>query len=88
MAVDARVLGVDPAWARGEQVFLSHCHQCQPGGEEGPASATNNTPVPGFLITFQVRQGIGAMPAFSSADIPQDERNERVASLTAVRGHA
>jgi mono/diheme cytochrome c family protein len=76
-----------PAVVRGERVFMTHCYQCHPGGEAGLAPAINNKPLPGFLIKFQVRQGIGAMPAFSSREIPSDELNDLVAYLRALRRH-
>ena len=50
--------------ARGEKVFMTHCHKCHPGGETGVGFAINNKPLPGPLIKAQVRAGIGAMPAF------------------------
>lgn len=71
----------------GRQVFFNHCHQCHPGGESGLGPALNNKPLPGFLIGFQVRQGLGVMPAFSEEEISDEELDELIAYLKALRGH-
>jgi hypothetical protein len=42
-------------------------------GEEGLGSAINNEPFPDFLIKFQVRNGLGAMPRFSEKEISEPE---------------
>lgn len=54
----------DPALERGAIAFMTRCHKCHPGGEAGLGPAINNKPLPRFLIRFQVRQGLGAMPSF------------------------
>lgn len=72
---------------RGELVFMRHCYQCHPGGEAGVGPAINNKPLPGFLIKFQVREGFGAMPAFSQHDISSEELDDLIAYLKALRGH-
>src|SRR4051794_30025447 len=76
-----------PEVQRGEIVFDRYCSQCHPGGEKGLAPAINNKPLPGFLIKFQVRHGIGAMPAFSEREIPRDELDALVKYLKALRRH-
>jgi mono/diheme cytochrome c family protein len=70
---------------QGEQVFMRHCHQCHPKGEAGLGPALNDKPMPGFLIRFQVRNGLGAMPAFSRDEIGRDELDDLVAYLAALR---
>jgi mono/diheme cytochrome c family protein len=57
----------------GQKVFAANCSQCHPGGEAGLAPAINNKPLPQWLIKFQVRNGLGAMPSFSSEQISGDE---------------
>lgn len=59
--------------ALGQRVFAANCTQCHPGGTQGLGPALNNKPLPGWLIRFQVRNGLGAMPAFSEAEIPDDQ---------------
>ncbi|WP_460880368.1 c-type cytochrome [Pontibacter rugosus] len=52
----------NPAVAQGEVVFMTYCQKCHPGGASGLAPAINNKPLPGFMIRFQVRHGVGTMP--------------------------
>jgi mono/diheme cytochrome c family protein len=59
---------------KGEQSFDKHCSKCHPNGEAGLGPALNNKQlVPRFLIRFQVRNGLGKMPAFSDEKIPSEE---------------
>lgn len=74
-----------PELARGEIAFDVHCSHCHPGGEKGLAPAINNKPLPGFLIKFQVRHGVGAMPAFSEREIEDEELDALVKYLKALR---
>jgi mono/diheme cytochrome c family protein len=76
-----------PAIERGRQVFMAHCHQCHPGGEAGLGPAINDKPLPGFMISLQVRRGLGAMPAFSPQELSPDELNALIAYLQALRRH-
>lgn len=76
-----------PEVAKGEVAFDQHCSHCHPGGERGLAPAINNKPLPGFLIKFQVRHGMGAMPAFSQREIAPDELDALVRYLKALRHH-
>jgi mono/diheme cytochrome c family protein len=70
---------------RGERVFMAHCHQCHPGGEAGLGPSLNDKPLPGFLIELQTRLGVGAMPGFSTTDIPEPDLDALVAYLEARR---
>jgi len=76
-----------PEIARGEQAFMRHCNQCHTGGETSFAPALNNKPAPGFLIKFQVRNGLGAMPAFPESEIGARELDDIVAYMKARRPH-
>jgi mono/diheme cytochrome c family protein len=76
-----------PAVEHGRQVFMTHCHQCHPGGEAGVGPAINDKPLPGFLIRLQVRNGLGAMPAFSPQELSPDEMGALIAYLKALRRH-
>ena len=71
--------------ARGERVFMANCHQCHPGGETGVGPAINDKPLPGFMIKLQVREGVGAMPAFAAHEIPPDDLDALVAYIKARR---
>ena len=71
--------------AMGHHEFIEYCHQCHPHGESGLAPAINDKPLPSFLIKFQVRQGLGAMPAFPEEVISDEELDAIVAYLKALR---
>lgn len=74
-----------PEVLQGRVAFDRHCSNCHPGGARGLAPAINNKPLPGFLIRFQVRHGLGAMPAFSEREIPREELDGIVAYLKELR---
>jgi mono/diheme cytochrome c family protein len=71
--------------ARGQVVFMTHCDKCHPGGESGLAPAINDKPVPGFVIRFQIRNGLGAMPAFKEETIPDDKLDDLMAYIKQQR---
>lgn len=74
-----------PEVMRGEVAYDHHCSHCHPGGEQGLAPAINNKPLPGFLIKFQVRRGMGAMPAFSEQEIADEDLDALVKYLKTLR---
>jgi mono/diheme cytochrome c family protein len=76
-----------PDSARGQMVFMRHCHQCHPGGEAGLGPALNNKPLPGFMMILQVRHGLGAMPSFSEQHISDEELDALIAYVKALRHH-
>lgn len=82
-----RLVLEDPVLVRGEQSFAIHCHQCHPAGEAGLGPTLNNKPLPTWLIRFQVRNGLGVMPRFSSAQIPPDELDALILYMKALRDH-
>lgn len=71
--------------ALGQRVFATNCDQCHPGGAQGLGLALNNKPLPGWLIKFQVRNGIGAMPKFSKQEISGEELDAVVSYLIWLR---
>ena len=73
------------SFAEGRRAFMRHCHACHPGGEAGLGPALNNKPLPTSLIKFQVRHGLGVMPAFKAEDIAPDELDSITAYLSALR---
>ncbi|ARS37330.1 c-type cytochrome [Pontibacter actiniarum] len=74
-----------PAVAQGKAVFKAHCQKCHPGGTAGLGPAINNKPLPGFLIRYQVRHGLGVMPAFKEEVISDQELDHLVAYLKKLR---
>ena len=79
MAID------DPQVALGERVFMRECSVCHPRGEAGLAPGINNKPIPEFLIKFQVRNGLGAMPSFSKEQVTPEELDAIVEYLEHMR---
>lgn len=75
---DARV-------AEGERVYTRECSLCHPRGEAGLAPAINNKPLPAFLIRFQIRHGLGAMPAFPESELSDAEVDAIIAYLMHMR---
>ncbi len=69
----------DETLIHGRQIFAEHCQQCHPNGSEGLGPALNNKPLPGFLLRLQIRNGLGAMPAFSEKIISDEELDALVA---------
>jgi len=53
----------------GEQVYMMHCQKCHPAGEAGLGPAVNSNPAPQFVKRFQMRHGLGVMPAFKKDEI-------------------
>lgn len=62
----------------GRKLFDQHCATCHPRGMSGLGPAIINKPLPEFLIRFQIRNGIGVMPAFKE-DVLDDEQVENIA---------
>jgi mono/diheme cytochrome c family protein len=69
----------------GDRIFSARCNQCHPGGAAGLGPAINNKPVPGFMIAFQVRHGLGAMPRFSKSQLSDRQLDAVVAYLKDLR---
>ena len=69
----------------GRLVFMQECHRCHPGGEAGLGPSLNDKPLPGFLMQFQVRHGLGAMPGFDEERISDQHLDELIGYLQALR---
>lgn len=70
---------------RGQKVYMDRCDKCHPGGDAGLGPAINNKPLPGFMVKFQARHGMGAMPAFTEEEIPGPDLDAVTAYLKALR---
>lgn len=57
----------------GMHLFMLHCNKCHPGGEKGFGPSLIDKDLPDFLIHFQVRNGLGDMPAFTKEELPKDD---------------
>ncbi|BAU49658.1 cytochrome C [Sulfurifustis variabilis] len=70
---------------RGRAVFMRHCNACHVGGAGALGPAINDKPLPVFLVKFQVRRGLGAMPRFSKNELGDAELDDLMAYLLALR---
>jgi mono/diheme cytochrome c family protein len=75
----------DPVVERGREVFARNCYPCHPGGAGGLGPALNNKALPAFAIRFQVRHGMGVMPAFSEKEISPDQLDALIVYMKALR---
>ncbi|MDT0646446.1 cytochrome c [Zunongwangia sp. F260] len=62
----------------GRILFDNYCASCHPEGMSGVGLAIINKPLPKALIKFQIRNGIGVMPAFNEEQL-SDEQVENIA---------
>lgn len=81
----AGAIALSPEGRRGESLFMAHCHQCHPKGESGLGPSINDKPLPEFLIRFQVRHGLGAMPSFGPDRLSDAEVADVVRYLRELR---
>ena len=72
---------------RGERVFMAECNACHPGGEAGVGPSLNDKLAPRFLMRLQVRQGLGAMPAFSASRIDDRALEDLLDYVLVLRHH-
>jgi mono/diheme cytochrome c family protein len=70
---------------RGEIVFSNYCSKCHDSGHSGLAPGI--LPVPDALIRFQVRHGLGVMPAFGEDRLSPAQLDDLLAYLNAIRAH-
>jgi mono/diheme cytochrome c family protein len=75
----------DAQVAHGQQVYMYRCDKCHPGGDAGLGPSLNNKPLPGFMMGFQARHGMGAMPAFTEEELSKPDLEAVVAYLKALR---
>lgn len=68
----------------GRHQYMKYCQKCHPMGEVGLGPALNNKRiVPGFVEKFQVRHGLGAMPAFKKDVISKNDLKDLIKYLHA-----
>ena len=84
-ALSTQALPSDSQLARGQHVFMMNCYQCHPGGAAGLAPSINDKPLPEGLIKTQIRQGLGAMPAFTEKHLSDADVDAVVRYLKYMR---
>lgn len=70
---------------QGEVLFNQYCSPCHPSGTAGLGPALNNKFLPGFAIRYQIRHGLGAMPAFTKDELSNKETKQIAAYLKVLR---
>lgn len=69
----------------GQEHFMAKCQKCHPVGESGLGPAINSNPAPKFIKRFQVRHGLGVMPSFDDEEISDDDLDDILSYLRALR---
>jgi mono/diheme cytochrome c family protein len=77
----------DASVKRGQVLFDRYCYKCHTAGEGGMGPIINDKQLPKFLMHFQVRHGLGVMPAFSDKQISDAELEDILNYLVALRHH-
>jgi mono/diheme cytochrome c family protein len=62
--------------ANGQRLFMAYCNKCHPGGEGGLGPSINSNPAPQFIKRFQMRHGLGVMPAFKKDDLSKSSLHD------------
>ena len=75
----------EPDLVRGQQLFMFNCNQCHPGGAAGLAPGLNDKPLPAVAIKTQIRNGVGAMPAFDESRLIDADVDAIVKYLKSLR---
>jgi mono/diheme cytochrome c family protein len=70
---------------KGQRVFFHACDACHVGGEGGLGPSLNEKPLPEFAMRYQVRHGLGAMPAFDEQEISDDALDDLMAYVKTLR---
>lgn len=73
------------ALKNGEEQYMTYCQKCHPIGESGLGPALNTNPAPKFVKRFQVRHGLGVMPAFSKDEISDEDLDDILAYVAAIK---
>lgn len=85
--VPAAQLQDNPRLAEGERTFMQHCNQCHVGGAAGLGPSLNDKPLPPWLVRFQVRHGLGSMPAFDERVLSDRQVEDVVTYVRYLRFH-
>jgi mono/diheme cytochrome c family protein len=73
----------NPHVSNGKVLYDQYCYKCHPSGGGGLAPEVIGKP--GFARRFQVRHGLGVMPAFRKDEIGKPQLDDIMAYLNALR---
>lgn len=76
-------LALNDSEKAGEGIFMEYCQRCHPHGEAGLGPAI--LWAPNFAKRFQVRHGLGTMPAFGEEHISDVELKNLTDYLKALK---
>jgi len=85
--IPAGRLRANPRLAEGQRVFMQYCNQCHVGGAAGLGPSLNDKPLPAWFVKFQVRLGLGSMPAFPGRVISNSQLDDVVRYLDYIHRH-
>lgn len=86
-AIPAERLQDNPRLAEGQRLFMEHCNQCHVGGAAGVGPSLNDKPLPPWAVRFQVRHGLGAMPAFTGRTLSDRQLEDVITYVRYLRFH-
>jgi mono/diheme cytochrome c family protein len=86
-AIPAAQLQDNPRLAEGQRVFMQTCNQCHVGGAAGLGPSLNDKPLPPWLLRFQIRHGLGSMPAFPQRVLSDRQVEDVVTYVRYLRFH-
>jgi mono/diheme cytochrome c family protein len=70
---------------QGQVLFMRECNGCHPGGAGGLGPGIANKPLPGLAMRTQIREGVGAMPAFTKQMLSDADVDAIVDYLNALQ---
>jgi mono/diheme cytochrome c family protein len=70
---------------QGRAIFLKHCQQCHPNGNQGTGPSLKLKTLSSFQLKTQIRMGKNQMPAFPKQQIPKDDLAKLVAYLQTLQ---
>lgn len=74
----------DQRFEHGQAVFMRFCNSCHPGTGSGLGPSLYERPLTRNMMAFQVRHGLGKMPAFDQSQISKQELADLVRYLDKV----
>ena len=85
--IPSQTLQQNPRLAEGQRVFMQYCNQCHVGGAAGVGPAINDKKIPSLVLRFQVRHGLGQMPAFSPRRISDSQLDDLTRYVRYLHDH-
>jgi mono/diheme cytochrome c family protein len=78
-------LKLNASESQGRDLYERHCYKCHTQGEGGLGPSLNEKPLPRFAMKFQIRHGLGTMPAFPPERLSDEDVDRIVQYLVALR---